>query len=142
MDPVSKLNQILAILQSKIATQAVKPSGSGRVEKKRVEEKKKKPGRQDYDELRKEIGLRAGAIDPDEPNRRHKTIRIFLETILLNELGEGLINDPQFYALVSKVQSMMETDPATAGDLDQLVQQLLDSSVTGRAAPSPKPATN
>src|SRR4051794_8119314 len=53
------------------------------------------------------IGERVRALDPDDPRRARKALRIFLESVLLGELGEELINDQAFYQLVDQVQETM-----------------------------------
>jgi len=59
----------------------------------------------------------------------NKTVRIFLETVLLNELGVDITNDTKFYALVANVQSLMEENASIKADLDKLVWQLLDPTM-------------
>lgn len=50
------------------------------------------------------------AIDPDDNNRSRKAFRIYLECVLLFELGTNLINEPRFYQLVDEVHRTMEQD--------------------------------
>lgn len=57
-------------------------------------------------------------IDPADPDRRRKAFRVFIESVLLFELGEELINDPKFYELVDTVQGRMAADPALARAMD------------------------
>ena len=74
------------------------------------------------------IGQRIKAIDRDDPNRGRKTFRVFLESILLSEFGEDLINDPQFYRIVDDVQHQMETDPSTQGTVSIAIQELVSQA--------------
>jgi hypothetical protein len=71
------------------------------------------------------IARRVQAIDPDDPDRRRKAFRVFLESVLLVELGEALINDPGFYQLVDQVQTRMQTDADLARAMDEAADLLL-----------------
>lgn len=64
-------------------------------------------------------------IDKNAPDRGKKAFRIFLETILLTHFGEHLVNDPEFYQMVDKVQSTMESDTETKEAIDAAVRHLL-----------------
>jgi hypothetical protein len=55
---------------------------------------------------------RVQAIPADDPQRRRKALRVFLEALFLREFGAGLVHDPQFPALVQAVQEQMEADEA------------------------------
>jgi hypothetical protein len=57
------------------------------------------------------VARRIRAIPQDDPDRERKALRLFLETVLLSELGESLVNDPSFGVMVDHVQSQMESDP-------------------------------
>jgi len=64
-------------------------------------------------------------IEPTDPDRRRKAFRIFIESVLLVELGENLINDPKFYELVSEVESRMRADPSLAKSIDDAAGMLV-----------------
>jgi hypothetical protein len=68
---------------------------------------------------------RIGAIDPDDPQSRHKALRVFLETVLLAELGDELMSDPDFYQLVEHVQATMEGDVELAESIAEAMSILL-----------------
>jgi hypothetical protein len=71
------------------------------------------------------LGQRVRAIDRADPARGRKTFRVFLESVLLAELGESLMNDAQFYRLVDDVQRQMEADETLAASIDAAIEQLL-----------------
>jgi len=72
------------------------------------------------------ITERIKSLDPEDPKRGRKAFRIFLESVLLSELGEGLINDPQFYQMVDKIQDTMERDPRILAAIEQATAALLN----------------
>jgi len=49
-----------------------------------------------------------------------------LESVLLAELGEELINDPAFYAMVDQVQRTMEASPQIEAAMVTAVARLLE----------------
>ena len=72
------------------------------------------------------ISQRVKALDPADPQRGRKAFRIFLESVLLNELGQELINDSAFYQMVDQVQQTMEQDEKIAAAIEKAVASLLD----------------
>lgn len=72
------------------------------------------------------IAERVRALDPADPDRGRKAFRVFLESVLLAELGEELINDPGFYQLVDQVQRTMEDSPQISAAMSKAVGRLLD----------------
>jgi hypothetical protein len=74
------------------------------------------------------IAQRVRAISPDDPQRERKALRVFLETVLLSELGSNLLNDPGFAPMVDHVQSEMEADPDLALAARHAAQVLLKSA--------------
>ena len=74
------------------------------------------------------IAQRVRAISPDDPQRERKAVRVFLETVLLSELGANLLNDPGFASMVDHVQSEMEADPELCLAARHAAQVLLKSA--------------
>jgi hypothetical protein len=74
------------------------------------------------------VAQRVRSISPDDPEREHKALRVFLETVLLSELGQQLVNDPAFSAMVDHVQAQMASDPGLASAASQAAKTLLKSS--------------
>ncbi|HSV48029.1 MAG TPA: hypothetical protein VLJ58_19720 [Ramlibacter sp.] len=74
------------------------------------------------------VAQRIHSIGADDPQRERKAFRIFLETVLLSELGQDLVNDPSFQLMVDQVQSQMESDPELARATRQAAQALLQGT--------------
>lgn len=72
------------------------------------------------------VAERVRALDPADPERGRKAFRIFLESVLLAELGEELINDHGFYELVDQVQRTMESSPQISAAIAKAVARLLE----------------
>ena len=69
---------------------------------------------------------RIRTIDRDDPSRNRKAFKYFLESVLLGELGEEMINDPAFYQLVDQVQKTMESDARLSAQIDEAGTILLN----------------
>ncbi len=124
MDPIGNINQIVEALRQQIAEKTNRAKTSGKANASATGQKRQlsKPTNA---ELQETIAKRLRAVDPDDPSRRHKTIRTLREAELLAELGEDLVNDPKFYELVGNVQTAMENDANTRQKLEQLAESLL-----------------
>lgn len=90
-----------------------------------------RPSRADLDAL---VAQRVGAIPADDPQRRPKAFRVFLETALLHQLGAGLIHDAAFPQMVEAVQARMQQDAQLAAAVEALASHLLGATAAGPAA--------
>jgi hypothetical protein len=121
MDPVNSLSGLTELLRKRIAAAATaKRDGSGPVQRgdTRREESLERPG---IDALRNRVAEAIGAIDPDDPAKKHKALRLFIESTLLWQLGSAILNDPSFSDLVTDVQNTLEGDPAVYEQLSALM---------------------
>jgi hypothetical protein len=74
------------------------------------------------------VAQRIRSIAPEDPQRERKAFRMFLETVLLSELGQSLVGDPAFVQMVDQVQGQMEKDPELAQASRDAARLLLKSS--------------
>lgn len=65
------------------------------------------------------------AIDVNDPQRRQKAVRVFLESAFAREFGGDLLNDPAFPGMVDAVQAQMAGDAQTAAAVNALGDLLL-----------------
>lgn len=65
--------------------------------------------------LRQSIAARVGALSLDDPQRQRKAFRIFLESVLTQELGRIRIDEPRFDRMVDEVLERMEADESLRG---------------------------
>ena len=79
------------------------------------------------------VPRRVQAIDPDDPGRHRKAFRVFLESVLLEQFGTHLVNDPGFHQLVDDVHVQMEGDEALASAMQEATNAMLGSA-SGSAA--------
>lgn len=78
--------------------------------------------------LQQRITARLRVVEPDDPDRISKGLRIFLEAVLLEELGSDLVDDPAFHTLLTTVHGSMTNSDALAGPIQAAMSDLLRSS--------------
>ncbi|HEV8690641.1 MAG TPA: hypothetical protein VGQ91_10125 [Ideonella sp.] len=77
------------------------------------------------EDLASTIARRVAAIEHTDPDRRRKAFRVFLESVLLDEWGPQLINDPGFYQLVAHVHGQMEASAELRAMMELAADRLL-----------------
>ncbi len=132
MSGIDSVQQIVATIRAEMAARANSAAPRSRSEQMRRENRKTagSPALQQQ-RMGKLINQRVKALDPDDPNRGRKAFRIFLESVLLAEFGETLINDPTFYQMVDDIQQVMEGDSRIADAISKAVANLLDPTTGG-----------
>lgn len=118
VDASGPVQQIVAAIRAEMAGRV--PAGTPR------KPTDAKPARRPQARTGSLIAERVHALDPADPERGRKAFRIFLESVLLAELGEELINDHAFYELVDRVQRTMEASPQIAAAVSKAVARLLE----------------
>jgi hypothetical protein len=68
------------------------------------------------------------AIEPNDPDRRRKAFRIYLQAVLVRECGIRRADDPGFQDLVDRVQQAMEADPRLRSSIETAGNMLLESA--------------
>ena len=77
------------------------------------------------DTILREVVQRARAIPPDHPDRERMAMQLFVEGVLLAELGDRLALEPGFQTMVRDVEEAMRSTPALQADLRRVVDSLL-----------------
>ena len=128
IDPSQRLASLLrshvSVFQQQVAAQ-------------RKTEQKSAQGRPSSD-LAGVVAQRIHAIGAEDPDRKRKAFRIFLESVLLHELGPNLIQDPSFPAMVDAVQQQMEADRGLASAAEELAGVLLAGAVASGGPSEPR----
>lgn len=66
------------------------------------------------------LARRIAALDPADPQRRRRAVRLFLEGELARTFGMDLLEDPSFADLLDAVQEQMQQDERSAAAVDAL----------------------
>jgi hypothetical protein len=77
------------------------------------------------EDLAASVARRVASIDRTDPDRRRKAFRVLLESLLLNEWGDQLMNDPGFQQLVDEVQTQMESDARLVELMSEAADRML-----------------
>jgi hypothetical protein len=121
---IGSVSELVKIIQSQFAQRSVQApvradiGSAGRSAARG--DVQRKPG-----QLSALIELRVSKLDKDDPQRGRKAFRLFLETVLLAQFGDQLINDPKFYLLVDDVHAALERDPQVEHLIGQAIAHLL-----------------
>ncbi|MFZ6876366.1 hypothetical protein ACO0LF_30280 [Undibacterium sp. Di27W] len=128
---IESTGQLASIIRSQIdsmrkASKATHTTAHG-VKKEVAKGKKTSPTKKE--DLGDLIVKRVAGIPQEDPQRRKKAFRVFLESVLLDELGERLIADPRFFKMVEDIQNQMQADPELATMIEKVTDMLLAPSV-------------
>lgn len=122
MDPISNVGHLVEVLRKQL-TESQKNTGAT-VKAARTSGATQAAGRPSVEDLKKKVREKLRRIDVSDPTFKQKSVHVFLESVLLWEFGERLMDDPKFYALLDDVQSSMESDPAVSESLSTLMSKL------------------
>ncbi|HEY0825783.1 MAG TPA: hypothetical protein VGD76_18505, partial [Ramlibacter sp.] len=73
----------------------------------RVQHRSKAAASDESTRTRTSLAQRVGAIGRDDPERRRKAVRLYLESELAREFGSALLNDPALPQMLDAVQQRM-----------------------------------
>lgn len=121
--PISNIQYLVAVMRDEITNQALSVAGQSATSLKRLSTRNSHTLTSKRD-IASSLRKRIRSINPDDPDKERKAFRIFIESMLLQELGMQLINDPQFYDLVDKVHEQMEANNEIADLVRIAVAQL------------------
>jgi hypothetical protein len=121
MDPINGLSHIMRVLRERLAQK------SGSTEKSSTKSgtppQKKSAPKAAPDEIMRRIGDRIRALTPEE-RRGGKGIQVFVESVLVWEFGEELLQDPRFTEIAREVQSSISENSNARDKLVSLLNQL------------------
>jgi hypothetical protein len=122
MQPVDSVAQVMQVLRRQMAENLQRMRGSGKLAA--ATPAAAASVARTATPLRQTLARRIKAIDADDPRYPDKVAALFVESVLLAEFGESLVNDPEFRYLAQQVQSAMLADANLQGSLTRLAAQL------------------
>lgn len=119
-DGVQALAAIMRAQVQALGRPVIAPSTSGvaRGEGKSIKRTKS-------EDLAARLARRVRAIDPADPDAERQAMQVFLESVLLAEIGEHLINDPAFHQVVEGVYQQMSSNQELLGMMGKAAKALL-----------------
>ncbi len=126
MTSITTLDSTLAALRKTVAERAAakKSAGVGQQKTDAVPTGKTEKAQQ----VRQRIRNRLAGLDLSQPQQQEKAATVFLETVLANEFGAELLEDPVFHDLLAEVRNAMLADQATQKDFLTMLTELRDSA--------------
>jgi hypothetical protein len=124
IDPATQLAALIRVQVASLRRQPATASGRPKAQTKAAE----------AGDLAAQVASRIRSLRFDDPQRQRKAFRMFLETVLLSELGQELVGDPQFQKMVDHVQQQMESDPELAKATCEAAALLLRNADAGQGA--------
>ncbi|MCO4855920.1 hypothetical protein MKD49_05415 [Herbaspirillum sp. WGmk3] len=125
MTSVDSINQLAGLIRGQVAALR-RPASQSRRTPTGARPHAKDAQHQDIASL---VAKRVNVIDANDPQRERKAFKIFLESVLIAELGDELANDPAFYVMVEQVQRQMESDESLAVSIRKACRILLGEKI-------------
>jgi hypothetical protein len=122
MDPINRLNSIMAVLQRQItetgrhARPSHKPASA--------HPPTVQPAAPALQELKRKLQKRLRGINPDDSQKDRKSQRLFLESVIAWEFGEGLLQESRFDELIDNIQQALTSNPAVESQIRELMTDL------------------
>jgi hypothetical protein len=123
MEPVHNIAQVMQALRRQMAANLERLGQSGKLTG-QAGPLAGTPSQRVQPTVRQAMARRIRSIDPDDPGFLEKAALVFVESVLLAEFGEKLLNDPEFRDLATQVQSAMISNSEIREDLQRLTQQI------------------
>ncbi len=123
MDPIHSVSQVMDALRRKMSENLETLRLAGRLPLYQRTTARPTRARSPAD-LRRVAARRVGSVSENDPAFQQKTALLFVESVLLDQFGENLVNDPAFRQLVDQVCTTMTQDEETASDLRALIAEL------------------
>lgn len=74
------------------------------------------------------LAAQVAALDPADPDRKQKAVRLFLESELAREFGPALLNDPAFSGMLDAIHGQMRADPQVGRAMESLGEWLVSGN--------------
>jgi len=120
MDPINPLSGLTELIRRRAISETAS-SRTGRTPSQAKASTRTLMGnRAGLEELQREISGALEGVDFSDPSARQKGVRVFVETVLVWQFGNGVLNDPGFVTLIDEVRETLEKDPSTMETLGSL----------------------
>lgn len=125
MTGISGIGKIAQAIRAHAALAHEKPLGGAHPAAGRITQEQSQARSSDF---KAQAAVRLKAIRPDDPLRRRKAFRIFLESTLADLMGDEASADPAYQALIDQVYLAMDSDQGLAAEMVRTADLLLDGS--------------
>lgn len=122
MDKIKQINSIFSTARPQTSKQS--KTEQLHTEKKVNIKSRKKTKKISSNEIKKIISKKLKALDIKSENYTRQANRVFLESILLWEFGENIINAPEFHQMLEKINDTISSNNESSCKLSELIKQL------------------
>ena len=123
MEPIHNIAQVMQALRRQMAANLERLGQSGKLTG-QAGPLSGTPSQRVQPTVQQAMARRIRSIAPDDPGFLEKAALVFVESVLLAEFGEELLNDPAFRDLAAQVQSAMISNTEIREDLRRLTVQI------------------
>lgn len=74
------------------------------------------------------LAAQVAALDPADPDRKRKAVRLFLESELAREFGPAILNDAAFSGMLDAIHGQMRSDAQLGRAMDSLGEWLVSGA--------------
>ncbi len=124
MTTISPYSQLLAAIRAQ--RQGASSSAASASRMRRAGESRALVGGEPAQGAIAALSSRVMALRGDDPLRRHKALRMFVEASLLDGFGAAHVSAPDFQELVDRTTLTLEAEPELQPLLKEALQELLD----------------
>lgn len=121
MDAISRLNRLMETLRQQLAGATKRTSPTSGHAPTHGPQPVQRPT---VEQLRARIHERILALGPDDPERRRKAQRLFLEAVIAWEFGEQLLMDSELNRLIDRLEATFASEPEMEHELNAALQGL------------------
>ncbi len=127
MDKINQINSIFKIARSQLFKQA--KTGLSATDKKTKTSAKKKIKKISSNELKKSISEKLQSLDKKNDDYMQQSSNVFLESVLLWEFGEEIINAPEFHQMLDKINNAIHSNKESSDKFSRLIKQLSEKPI-------------
>ena len=132
IDKTGSINRAMEALRLRIAQQTSLPGAGSAPSKTGPSPKEAVSCNESGSSQLSTLTSRLASIPNDDPLRRTRALRLFVEAVLADEFGNQFLLDPEFSALVVRVSDAIEADPQLATTIEQATHDLGVTTAPGR----------
>jgi hypothetical protein len=124
MDSINGLNPVMEALRRQLAERSAKLDKASKTAPGTRSNRSDRARSTSTPELRQRVTGRLRALDPDDPQWEQKAGKLFLESVLLAEFGDQLLEDPGFATLIDEVNYTLQSQPEIRSHFSMMIRQL------------------
>jgi hypothetical protein len=124
VDPISQINPVLDALRRQLAENIERMRKAGKLAAAGQGAAARQSAPAGAEPLEAAVRRRVGAIDRHSAEGLAAASRVFVETVLVAEFGQGLLADPGLGEMLNDLSASLREDPELREQLDRMLTEL------------------